>query len=236
MVEVVCNNCGKKFPRKRKYCDSCGQELAKQQEPESPTVKEKKDSEKEIKRQVVSPEDWEAHRKSVDGERPSDKRVSKNVYCPSCGKLHKTESRYCLFCGNDLEEVILKFKKKRLPIKYDVKKEKVKRDKLRSYVLVYSLLFSTMALVGVMANYIFGRDLHKIWAYILFGVFLIALVFVYILSYPLLPSRGGCYGTPSYSSTSCYCPSSRTCRGCDCGDCGGCEGACEGCGDCGDCT
>ena len=41
-----------------------------------------------------------------------------NLYCPSCGKQHNVSNRYCMYCGQDLEKIIQRFKDKRLPIKY----------------------------------------------------------------------------------------------------------------------
>ncbi len=41
------------------------------------------------------------------------------IYCPSCGKEHKSNNRYCTNCGADLENVILKFKGDKLPVSYN---------------------------------------------------------------------------------------------------------------------
>lgn len=40
------------------------------------------------------------------------------LYCPKCGKKHLVVDRYCQYCGEDLENVILRLKRKNLPIKY----------------------------------------------------------------------------------------------------------------------
>ena len=37
------------------------------------------------------------------------------LYCPKCGKEHKTADRNCQYCGADLKNIILKFKQKNLP-------------------------------------------------------------------------------------------------------------------------
>ena len=42
----------------------------------------------------------------------------KSVYCPKCGKMHKSVNKQCDFCGENLEFVILRFKQDHLPIKY----------------------------------------------------------------------------------------------------------------------
>jgi len=42
-----------------------------------------------------------------------------DIYCPSCGKEHKSNSRYCTNCGADLENVITKFKGEQLPVSYN---------------------------------------------------------------------------------------------------------------------
>jgi len=39
--------------------------------------------------------------------------------CTNCGKLHKSSGKHCEFCGTNLEDEILKYKEKKLPIKYE---------------------------------------------------------------------------------------------------------------------
>ena len=214
-------------------------------ENQSPPAKKKKDSEKEIKRVVVSREEWEKHRESVEGEKPSDKRDHRHVYCPSCGKIHETESKFCEYCGEDLEAVILKFKTKRLPIKYDVEVDRIQPErprKARNYVLLYLLFLTLISFTIWMGVYAFNQIQHKIWAYFMFGFLVLISVISYIIFYPYLPNRRRwCYDSPSYSSSQCFRSSSRTYRGCggrDCNACEGCEacgGAFQGCGDCGEC-
>ncbi|MCG3222022.1 MAG: zinc-ribbon domain-containing protein, partial [Candidatus Heimdallarchaeota archaeon] len=46
------------------------------------------------------------------------------IYCSSCGKEHTINNRYCSSCGEDLEEIILDYKKKLLPIAFDNDKPK----------------------------------------------------------------------------------------------------------------
>ncbi|NPD88917.1 MAG: hypothetical protein HGN29_09330 [Asgard group archaeon] len=41
------------------------------------------------------------------------------LYCANCEKLHESESRFCEYCGFDLKEAILRFKQKRIPVKYN---------------------------------------------------------------------------------------------------------------------
>jgi hypothetical protein len=53
-----------------------------------------------------------------------------SLYCPKCGKEHITADRYCQYCGADLENVILKFKQKNLPVRFNGEfqdEEKMKR-------------------------------------------------------------------------------------------------------------
>ncbi len=42
-----------------------------------------------------------------------------DIFCPSCGKEHTSNKRYCTYCGADLEPVILKFKGEKLPVSYN---------------------------------------------------------------------------------------------------------------------
>jgi len=52
------------------------------------------------------------------------------LYCPKCGKEHKTADRNCQYCGADLKNIILKFKQKNLPVRFNAKfqdEEKMKR-------------------------------------------------------------------------------------------------------------
>ena len=52
-----------------------------------------------------------------------------DIYCPSCGKEHTSNERYCAFCGADLEPIILKFKEKHLPLSFNNgKKQKIPDD------------------------------------------------------------------------------------------------------------
>ena len=43
------------------------------------------------------------------------------LFCPRCGNKHVSANKYCEFCGENLETIILKLKQKHLPIKYDIK-------------------------------------------------------------------------------------------------------------------
>ena len=40
------------------------------------------------------------------------------VFCPNCGKKHDTTGKYCQYCGQDLEEVIMRYKNENLPVRY----------------------------------------------------------------------------------------------------------------------
>ena len=57
---------------------------------------------------------------------PARSRVQRNGFemnemflCTNCGKLHKSSGKHCEFCGTNLEDEILKYKEKKLPIKYE---------------------------------------------------------------------------------------------------------------------
>lgn len=52
-----------------------------------------------------------------------------DVFCPKCGKIHKSANRHCDHCGEDLEFVILKFKQKHLPVKYKAEPPPLDEDK-----------------------------------------------------------------------------------------------------------
>ena len=41
------------------------------------------------------------------------------IFCPCCGNAHSSNKRYCSFCGEDLEEIILDYKNKHLPIAFN---------------------------------------------------------------------------------------------------------------------
>jgi ribosomal protein L32 len=47
------------------------------------------------------------------------------LFCPTCGKQHLSNDRYCEYCGNDLEEHILRYKSQQMPIKYNNGKKPV---------------------------------------------------------------------------------------------------------------
>jgi uncharacterized OB-fold protein len=243
MTEIICSNCGAKSTTKNEICDSCGQKLVEKVEKskkEKSPEKEKKASKKEIKRVIVSKDDWEEHREKIEGERATPKRqarIPQQVFCPECGKAHESESKFCQYCGYDLEAAILRYKNKRLPIKYDVDEERPRRAKAGVYVLVYLVVLTMSAIVVGLGVFTFGRNSDKIWGYVLFGLAVIVYIIVYFLSYPYLPSRSGCYGS-GYRSSSC---SSSSCDACGdacggaCQNCDACGGECQDCGDCFDC-
>ncbi|MHA1516181.1 MAG: hypothetical protein ACTSPF_11660 [Candidatus Heimdallarchaeaceae archaeon] len=41
------------------------------------------------------------------------------LFCPSCEKEHTSNTKNCEFCGTNLESVILEFKQKNLPVKFN---------------------------------------------------------------------------------------------------------------------
>ena len=44
--------------------------------------------------------------------------MSDDLFCPNCGSKHEVNGRYCEYCGSDLEEIILQYKRKKLPVRY----------------------------------------------------------------------------------------------------------------------
>ena len=46
------------------------------------------------------------------------------IFCPNCGKTHSTNKKNCASCGEDLEDIILDFKNKHLPITFNNGKKK----------------------------------------------------------------------------------------------------------------
>ena len=44
--------------------------------------------------------------------------MSGELFCPKCGSKHDTNDRYCQYCGEDLEDVIVQYKSKQLPVRY----------------------------------------------------------------------------------------------------------------------
>ena len=53
------------------------------------------------------------------------------LFCPKCGKKHFSANRYCQYCGKDLENVIIRFKQKNLPIKYQTKTSSIDEEKVK---------------------------------------------------------------------------------------------------------
>ncbi len=49
------------------------------------------------------------------------------LFCPSCGKEHIGNERYCSYCNEDLEDIIIEYKDKQLPI--SIKNDKPKEVK-----------------------------------------------------------------------------------------------------------
>ncbi len=50
------------------------------------------------------------------------------VFCPNCGKQHESKERFCEFCGEDLSDVIIQYKNKKLPVKLEYNEPKLKED------------------------------------------------------------------------------------------------------------
>ena len=39
------------------------------------------------------------------------------LLCPKCGKTHDSNEKNCMYCGENLEDLIIQYKTERLPIK-----------------------------------------------------------------------------------------------------------------------
>jgi len=46
--------------------------------------------------------------------------------CPNCEKEHSSNDRFCSYCGEDLEEIILAFKEKQLPVSFNNNNKRAK--------------------------------------------------------------------------------------------------------------
>jgi hypothetical protein len=53
--------------------------------------------------------------------------MSELILCRNCGKPHEADGKFCIYCGEDLEEVILEFKDANLPLKLDNSKKSPQR-------------------------------------------------------------------------------------------------------------
>ena len=53
------------------------------------------------------------------------------LFCPSCGNKHNIASKYCKFCGENLEEIILELKQKHLPIRYETRAAPQDEEKVK---------------------------------------------------------------------------------------------------------
>lgn len=40
------------------------------------------------------------------------------IFCSKCGEKHTSDGKFCKHCGNDLEQTILRYKQKKLPIRF----------------------------------------------------------------------------------------------------------------------
>lgn len=149
-----------------------------------------------------------------------------NIFCPQCGEPHESEGIFCKNCGNNLEGVILRYKQKLLPIKYQGAAPSSPEDEAQRSVQGKKSAGDTVALVfGILTLLSGGAEIAIFvmadWSQtvyitlaIIFGlILLISLVTVSVLSGCC--SGSGCSG----------------CTGCDCGG-SGCGDCASGCGDC----
>ncbi|MHA1200544.1 MAG: zinc-ribbon domain-containing protein [Candidatus Heimdallarchaeaceae archaeon] len=111
------------------------------------------------------------------------------IFCPSCGKEHQTNDRYCTYCGADLENVILKFKGERLPVSYNNGKtqrvqvvgtdpesfqgstKRVPRKRTRNTLGVLTVLL-ILAIIAVGLVYYFNPDFFNFFSIDTFDTFL----------------------------------------------------------------
>lgn len=177
----------------------------------------------------------------------------KDIFCPNCGQVHKSEGQFCEYCGNNLEKVILQFKQDQLPIRYQAaertqtyqqgpvdQQARVSGGRRSSSARIFSLIFMIAAGV-ILFLYFYTGYFSDFIFYILIGIFGVFFIISALISSIVNPRRH--YRRSSYCYGPCYC-SGNECDncgdcgsgcgdGCDCGDCGDCGG---GCGDCGDCA
>ncbi|MHA1954747.1 MAG: hypothetical protein ACW96U_12455 [Candidatus Heimdallarchaeaceae archaeon] len=183
----------------------------------------------------------------------------KEIFCPNCGQIHKSEGQFCEYCGNDLEKVILQFKQDQLPIRYQAaertqtyqqgpvsqqRPERVSGGRRSSSARISSIIFMIASGV-ILILYFFTGFLPTFIFYVLIGIFGVSFLISSMISSAVNPRRH--YRRSSYCYGPCYCSGNEcdscdacSSSGCDCGDCGGGCGDCGdcggGCGDCGDCA
>ncbi len=163
------------------------------------------------------------------------------VFCPNCGKKHAAEGKFCEYCGTDLEQVILRYKQRKLPIKYQTEPKappyqphpgqpiaKIQKEKQKPVQLFFRIS-TLLLLVALILLFVFLRN-YQLWHFILMGVLGVLFIIASITNLIISPSRST--GTGCWSSDcsgcgdcgGCSCADcSSDCGGCDCGDCGGCD-------------
>lgn len=116
-----------------------------------------------------------------------------DIYCPSCGQEHTSNNRYCTNCGADLENVILKFKEKKMPVSYNNGKtgrvqvvgtdpdnfqgptKRIPRKRTRNSLGVFTILI-ILALVAVGLIYYFNPEFFDFLGYDRFDTFLYIMI------------------------------------------------------------
>ena len=117
------------------------------------------------------------------------------VFCPNCGKKHAAEGKFCEYCGTDLEQVILRYKQRKLPIKYQTEPKappyqpiteslKKKRKPIHTIFRISSLLL----LVAVILLFSFLRN-YQPWHFILLGVLGVLFLITSITNLIISPGR-----------------------------------------------
>jgi hypothetical protein len=183
----------------------------------------------------------------------------KEIFCPNCGQAHKSEGKFCEYCGNNLEKVILQFKQDQMPIKYRSadrvqtyqqgpvsepadRPERVARGRKSNSLSIFSLIFFGVAVILIILyNIGFLGFLGDMILYVIVGVFGFIFILLALISSAVNPRRryrsSACYGPCYCSGNECdVCADCASgCDSCDCGDCGDCGGGCGDCGDCGGC-
>ena len=137
----------------------------------------------------------------------------KDFVCPKCRKPHNSEAKFCFFCGEDLEEEILKFKEKHksvelkkktplVPVKYqqdisvnDAKDSfsKEKKIPLQEIILSISIIFITFTImlsgIGLLVSVVMDVFNHVliIWKIALGSIATILAPIIFIVLRELLP-------------------------------------------------
>ncbi|MHA1218589.1 MAG: hypothetical protein ACTSO5_07900 [Candidatus Heimdallarchaeaceae archaeon] len=163
------------------------------------------------------------------------------IFCSKCGEKHTTDGQFCKHCGNDLESTILRYKQKKLPIKFNdehiTQPHITSQDphalpvpkKQRKVAITVLRLSSVLLLLTFILLISFART-YEIWYSAILGTIgvltLISIITISVIS-PSRASRTGCWSSDCSGCGDCggcsCADCTSDCGGCDCGDCGGCD-------------